>query len=513
MTMIVAIVVLLAFLVCWGFSFKSLRWFHVFAMLLVMGTGCWHVVELSRVLKTRAAWMKKHHELITRRDKLAEEQTRLISGAPDKVKEERNNIQDLDSMLTRLLLDQGRVWKETKPQGVQNQAFVVDTGFQPVNNEAPQISENTVFYVFKEDVQTVKNSNGDPIPVPVKYLGEYRVSAPVTDAMVSLQPAPITDPRIAAPHANDGSTWTLYEKMPVDGHRLFSVTDIFDTDVTFDENAAPLFGEMDKSKITEAFQLAIANSPDLQMGQAELDAYITEYMGDGRVLLQDEAVPFEHQWVKVQFNQNSAPITVDSDAAQAGLNESFFDPSGMAVVPRLRRNEQITFQKGDIGVFHLRSEQFPDKPVVPDAEQLTAEGPDGTSVARQLTSHYVRPVTDYAFFFHDNYQRYQRSTLLLSLLKDQNRRFDYTLKLAMAHIQSRTTEKTRLTADLGNQTEDRDTAQGYVVQLNQEREVLRSELEELFDQNQQLTLQLAKLQAQLEAEIDERTNAVGSDSE
>jgi|GEM_PF-1450664 hypothetical protein len=515
MTMIVTIIALLAFLVCWGFCFKTMRWFHVVVALLVMGTGCWHLVQLSTVLKTRSAWMKMHYELKTRRDSLEVEQKRLISGAVDKVTEERDNIQDLDSMLTRLLIDQGRVWKQTTPEGVQNQAFIVDTGFQPVNNEALQISENTVFYVFKEDLNIVQSSTGKPIPVPVKYLGEYRVSAAVTGAKISLQPAPITDPRIAAPHANDGSTWTLYEKMPVDGHRLFSETDIFDTDIKhkLDENAAPLFGAMDEAKIRQAFERAIANSPDLQMGQQDLDAYVKMYMGDGRVLLQDESVPFEHQWVKLQFNQNSNPITVDSDAAQAGLNESFYDPSGMAVVPQLRRGDQITFQKGDIGLFHLRSEKFQDKPIVPDAEQLTAEDGQGNSVATQLTAHYVRPPTDYTFFFHDNFQRRQRAALLLSLYQDQNRRFDSTLTLALAHIQVRTTERDRLTTDLTNQTEDRDTAQRFADQLSQEREALRIKLADLFDQNQQLTLQLAEIQATLEAEINKRTNAVGNDSE
>ena len=115
MTMIVTIIALLAFLVCWGFCFKSMRWFHVVMALLVMGTGCWHLVQLSTVLKTRSAWMKKHYELKTRRDSLEVEQKRLISGAVDKVTEERDNIQDLDSMLTRLLIDQGRVWTQTTP--------------------------------------------------------------------------------------------------------------------------------------------------------------------------------------------------------------------------------------------------------------------------------------------------------------------------------------------------------------------------------------------------------------
>ncbi len=60
---------------------------------------------------------------------------------------------------------------------------------------------------------------------------------------------------------------------------------------------------------------------------------------------------------------------------------------------------------------------------------------------------------------------------------------------------------------------DRDTAEVFVGQLNQERESLRVELARLFDQNQKLTRQLAKILARLEAENDKRTDAVGRDSD
>ncbi|MFP6750038.1 MAG: hypothetical protein VB855_00035, partial [Pirellulaceae bacterium] len=335
------VLVAIGFLVCLGFSFKVWRWFHAIMVLLVFGMSCWAIFLVACVLKTKSTWQKKHTELSTRNILAESEYTYAVRGAVNKVKEEKDNLQDVDSMLTRLLLDRGRVWRETKPQGVQANSVLVDTGFVPVGNEPLQIENNAVFYIFKETLIAVE---GLDIAVPVKYLGEFHVNA-VNGGVISLEPSPITPPSIAAPHINDGSTWAIYEKVPVDGHRLFSETDIFDSEVVLGEDPAPLFGKMDEGKITEAFQMAIQHSPDLQLQQQRLQDHVELYLGDGRQLLEDETAPFEEQWIKILFNQKYE-VTVDSDAAKGGLTESFFDPSGMAVIPNLRRGETVQFEKG-----------------------------------------------------------------------------------------------------------------------------------------------------------------------
>jgi len=508
--LIVAIVVILAYLVCLGFSSKVWRWFHVVMALLVFGSACWFLCLAAFATKTKANWIKKHDALLTEKIDLDEQYRQVVKGAVDKVKEEKENLQDLDSMLTRLLLDLGRVWRETKPQGVQNGAVLIDTGFAPANNEPLQIEQNAVLYVFKEAILQVDGLN---IAVPVKYLGEFHVNA-VNGSVISLKESPASrwSTTAAQPHINDGSTWAIYEKMPVDGHRLFSETDIFDSDVVLGEDPSPLFGKMDMERVTVAFQMAIAHNPDLGRQQQQMQDHIDRYMGDGRQLLENEAVPFEEQWIKVLFNVKF-PVTVDSDAAKAGLTESFFDPSGMAVIPNLRRGETVEFDKGDIGIFHLRSEAVDGKPEVTDGEKLTAPGADGSSIARQLTAHYVRPLTDYAFLFQDLDDRDIRVAQQGTLYDREKGRLEESLKEANEQIAFREDEKAKLTMEKTFLEKDRDTAEVFVGQLNQERESLRVELARLFDQNQELTRQLAKIQARLEAENNKRTDAVGRDSD
>ena len=119
--------VAIGFLVCLGFSFKVWRWFHAVMVLFVFGMSCWGIFLIACVLKTKSSWQKKHTELSNRKILAESEYTYNVRGAVNKVKEQKDNLQDVDSMLTRLLLDRGRVWRETKPQGVQANSVLVDT--------------------------------------------------------------------------------------------------------------------------------------------------------------------------------------------------------------------------------------------------------------------------------------------------------------------------------------------------------------------------------------------------
>jgi hypothetical protein len=509
--LIAIILVILTFLVCLGFTSKVWRWFDLVMALFVFGFACWYLCLVSITIKTKSSWQAQHYRLTTRLQKLEDQYKQVVEGAPFKRKEKPDNLQDLDSMLSRLLLDRGRVWRETKPQGIQNNAVLVDTGFQPANNRPLQIALNAVLYLFKETKITVEiegEAVGKEISVPVKYLGEFHVSA-VNGGVISLLPSPITSAAIAAPHINDGSTWAIYEKMPVDGHRLFSITDIFDSDVKL-EAKDKLFGDMDETKIRGSFELAAGHNPDLQLPKP-LQDYIDNYMEDGRIIPPTEEVDFEVQWIKVRFLK-SYEVIVDSGAAKTGLTESFFDQSGLAVIPNLRKGEKVQFDKGRIGVFHLRSDRIDVPSAVPSALTLMGNENGGPFV-EQLTAHYVRPLTDYTFIFQDIYDRNVHMVHQNTLHDREKVRLAEALKLAKEQIDFRNGEKTKLTAERTFQQKDHDTAKGYENLLNRQRESLRVELARLFDENRQLAHQLAKIQAKLEAEINKRVDAVGRDSD
>jgi hypothetical protein len=531
--LIAIILVILTFLVCLGFTSKVWRWFDLVMALFVFGFACWYLCLVSITIKTKSSWQAQHYRLATRLQELEDQYQQVVKGAPLKTKEKPDNLQDLDSMLGRLLWDRGRVWRETKPQGVQNgnNAMLVDTGLQPPPppNKPLKIFPR-VLYIFKETKITVEiegEAVGKEISVPVKYLGEFHVSQ-VNGGVISLLPLnrsqppsskaeadswlppPITPPDLAMSHINDGSTWAIYEKMPVDGHRLFSMTDIFDSDVKLEEEDK-LFGDMDETKIRGAFELAAGHNPDLQLAKP-LEDYIDNYMEDGRIIPPNEEVDFEVQWVKVKFLK-SYEVTVDSGGVpKTGLTESFFDQSGYAIIPNLRKGEKVKFDRGRIGVFHLKSETLEVPSTVRSAQTLMSDANGGPFVEK-LTSHYVRPLTDYTFIYQDIYDRNVHMDHRRTLLRREQERLTEALKLANEQIDFRNGEKTKLTAEKTFQQKDHDTAQRYEDQLNSERESLRVDLARLFDENRKLTHQLARIQAKLEAEINKRVDAVGRDSD
>ena len=95
----------------------------------------------------------------------------------------------------------------------------------------------------------------------------------------------------------------------------------------------------------------------------------------------------------------------------------------------------------------------------------------------------------------------------------ENVRLSESLQEANKQVAFRQGEVDKLSMEKKFQQQDRDTAETFVDQLTKEREALRVELAELFKVNRQLTQQLAQIQARLEADINKRTEAVGSDSD
>ena len=98
-----------------------------------------------------------------------------------------------------------------------------------------------------------------PVKVPVVYMGEFRVvNAGPGDVTLGWTYAPSRVQRMHMDFA-DKATWVLYEKMPVDGHQLFSFQMVNDVpldakdpgvpDKNKDRNIRPLFGKMDPAEI------------------------------------------------------------------------------------------------------------------------------------------------------------------------------------------------------------------------------------------------------------------------
>ena len=192
------------------------------------------------------------------------------------------------------------------------------------------------------------------------------------------------------------------------------------------------------------------------------------------------------------------------DPAWKGLDLSFFDSQGRALVGRLRRAEAVEFDENELVVLQ-KGDLAEDLEHLDRYKQLEAEG-----TIERLFDIYVRPLNHYEGSFHDFFQqdvyllqRIGRSQRELILLADAN-------KKAQAEIAYRTEEKQKLTDDLAKHQRDATVLQEYVAQLETQKTGLRQELAKVFQTNQQLANKLAEINRRLTEEIDRRTNAVGS---
>ena len=109
------------------------------------------------------------------------------------------------------------------------------------------------------------------------------------------------------------------------------------------------------------------------------------------------------------------------DPAWKGLDLSFFDSQGRALVGRLRRGEPVEFDENGLAIV-WKGDLGDDLEHLDRYKTLEAEG----TIVR-LFDIYVRPLSDYEFRFHDFFQkevyllqRVGRSQRELILLADAN---------------------------------------------------------------------------------------------
>jgi len=289
---------------------KTWRWFHVTMIFFVFIASNFLVTIAAVSLRTHSSWRRDHDKKSQTLQQLKSDYQAMSQGDRSKevVKESIDrraddipqNMFDVRSKLTRVMMDRGRVWRGASVQSVGNNADwqKVEIKLATVENPNQIQGAGTVLYAFKEtlapdedvvadevdemamedDPEAVPVAPPAPVKVPVVYMGEFRVvNAGAGDVTLGWTYAPS---RVQRMHMNfaDKTTWVLYEKMPVDGHQLFSFQMV--NDIKLDENdpglperneepdIRPLFGKMDPAEIEEVFQLVTGETFSFNQAQA-----------------------------------------------------------------------------------------------------------------------------------------------------------------------------------------------------------------------------------------------------
>jgi hypothetical protein len=326
------------------------------------------------------------------------------------------------------------------------------------------MTQKLVVYAFAEI------ATDDGWRVPGTYLGEFTVET-VTGNDITMSTTRPLD-RDQEQKIQQGGTWTLYEKMPVDGHELFAEMD----------DAEGIMVGMDRE------QLAAFMPNQFGWPQEEYDAFLNQFYRFNREATEDDAP--ENVWIQVKFLKPHK-IQVDSDAEENALESEYYDSRGLAVVGGVRSGIEegtVEFDIGDMGVFDADT-----------ADTLVASG-----ICEKIQPVFRRPLYAFRQFFMQAYHRHLQ--LDDSIVRVQRDLAELQALLSKAEEQRvlREAEKVKLVDDLRHFKGEQRVASQYVRSLQVEWSKAQARLSALYRSNHQLVQELAKIQAQLTREINQR---------
>jgi hypothetical protein len=339
----------------------------------------------------------------------------------------------------------------------------------PNNPTAPppkkhNIQEKTVLHVFRE-VQVSPEQT-----LPLAYIGEFKAIAPLTDTSVTLDPTmPLSADQVAAGRVP--GTWSLYEVCPVDGHHWFTGTP--------EERTAP---------IVAAANLAQLPPPRVQ-------ALAQDYLRDGGPATEND--PPDKVWYEVRFEQEYE-VAVDAPIVNS-IDTEPYNTEGQAVLARLRRS-MTPDQPGTVK-FGPKEDQIQTAVL----DQQTAESLIQQGICKLEKKIYRRKLVDYERQLRSINER-------VAELNSRIRQLDLDNKAMVASTQRAEEQqklveelKSKASADLEKATYELTELTKYKDALQNRFAEVQTELSQLYLANKALSRELARLSAELTAQIDARS--------
>ncbi len=493
------VVALVAGVLCY-LGARTWQPWHLVVLFFVMMAMSGLLVLAAMTLNTHKYWREEYRRL--------EQQVTTAQEAVDRLRlgnsllpadEAMASLPAVTGELGRTVVDRGRVWRNVSPTDVQGNRITLsmvgwgdrrcarvglapEEGIEPEPDPAAEGEEGAaagpgalphhidplmVVYVFQEtpitefdetlkavlfgDSDLAERDTEGVCKLPTSFLGDFRVVESNDATIVIESLAPLDEFQLQAVQNIQGTTWALYELMPLDKHEIF---------VGFDANALGLVIPEDMTGL----------SPD---GYQDL---IQSYLRDQQPAGAGD--PPDRTWTKVRFVQDHA-IDVDLDNADTGA-ETSFDPSGRAQLPHLRHGGPIEFKRGD--EIYLDTET---------ANRLVREG------RCELTDEppmYMRLLRDYVLYFHQTQFELDRLEEQIATIETDSIGVVAAAQKAQAQITYRTAEKEKLTNDLGNFKRELTAVNELRSSLQTQQDQQRQEIRRLFhanrDMERQLTVQL-----------------------
>jgi hypothetical protein len=457
---------------------KTWRWVHVTFTFLVFGATIAFCVYSAMAMRTRTAWIKYHDEKEKQVADLSEQLQHVTHGNP--TNPEAPSIIGVRQDLSRVVLDRGRVWRQTTPtinpdgsvtvSTVPPAPVPIDPAAAPAApppvpaGEKNNLKVKDVLYAFKEG-----QAAPDQPLLPVFFLGEFEVTA-ATDTTATLMPTmPLTPQQIAAGRAP--GTWSLYSIMPVDGHQWFAGLD------------------------EDTLMRLIPREPT-GLPPDQYQALIRSYLKDGQPA--EENDPPQNVWVELKFLQ-PYKVTVDAPGAELSVDAEPFNAEGQAQLHSLRK----------AGVDPIAGEvEFGPGPTQINRglfDPVTAEDLVSRGVAQRERLIYRRTLTDYERKFHGIHQEIIDLNTRLAEVAEEQKAIAKSIEEGEKQVTLLTDLQAKLTEDRDKARLEEDELDKYLVALTGKLNETQAELSKLYRSNKAIGRELSEISAQLTEEIERRT--------
>jgi len=480
------------------------RWPDILAGILVLIAALSFVFLLSLSLKTRREWVKTVAKERSDNDRLKAQNRRLLWGEDNEgALSGDDNLTSISTKLSRVLLDRGRVWRDTVPSVGPNDTFnITIPGADAANPH--QITPRFILYLFRENDVTVE---GIPLNVPTNYIGEFEVVA-VAENSVQVRPilySPGLRAVLEAQGANftqvfsdyyvkqgdKGFEWSLYETLPIDDHLIFSIPD---SEPDLAAVGEPAFGKPEDKAVNEIVELVTNKdiyspreiTPEMKQAMKNM------YLHDGE-RADPEKDAAQQIYTKVRLSKEYVD-KVDTDVGAAGTgNLQFFDSQGRTVADFLRTEEEPGKTKGEITLPK-------DSVILVPQAQATIMIRDG--VGAPVENVYLRPLNDYSTAIRSSYER-----LLDSRLKQRStqRNLDLltTANQALGRmLQQKQDERLKLEADVKKMTYEHQQMQGLEAQVDAQLAALKTNIRETLARCLSLEQQIENAQRYISENVE-----------
>ena len=460
---------------------KYWHWVNTVFLILTFLAGIAATAGMAQVFYKRSKAVKALSNVQKQHDAAKKQLNEAIYGKASDIGYGENSLRGVSNKLNLELMGRGRVWSGGNVAAAGANEAGADLWDFKFASAVPEGEDNQLAQLKQIEVQVFRDQVINQRAYPVSYIGEFRINEATRDGF-QLQGLQVVD---NAEAASPTSTWSIYEKMPLDRRGSFkdAIAALAKDGTNVDEMSIDQFRQILQTQFFPAERVPF----DVESAEYErlIDRYAFDGVSLGKIQNWVEANQGsrktgafqprpEEVHVRYRFNKASKEYTVDADGQLKA--DGPFTALGHAVLRNLHLGKKVTFEEGDEVTI----------------DQLTAEGyqRDGTTIApfpqtedvTEIDRVYFRKYRDYPFMFSSLQSQAAKLIETLEGREKDNATHDNAIaKNLEEQIQERIRIQADLVSDNENMERDRDVIVAAESKKAAEVEVMQQELKQLLD--------------------------------